>query len=393
MDDGLKLKERATEEVVKIQDKLLELSRRIHANPEVGYQEYKAVAWTTEPLERAGFRVERGLGGMPTAYLAAWGEGHPAVAFLAEYDALPAIGHGCGHNIIASSAVGAGLAAVAALGERPGMVAVVGTPAEEMGGGKVALARLGIFNRFDAVMMVHPGLRDTIATESLACTGIEVEFYGRAAHASAEPEKGINALDALVLAFNGINALRQHIRSDARIHGIITSGGDAPNIIPSHTAASFYVRARQEEYLDELGERVLMCLRGAAKATGACLEHRWADWRYAALKNNRPLMDAFAANVRALGRQPQPPEPTEGFASTDTGNVSVVAPTIHPSLAIAHPGTLRHSPEFARAAVSPEGDKGLLDASKAMAMTAIDVFTDPDLLQRIIADFQGSRHA
>lgn len=393
MNNSLSLKERTIEEVDKLQDKLVELSRRIHANPEVGFQEHKAMAWITQMLEGAGFRVERGISGMPTAFLATWGEGHPAVAFLAEYDALPEIGHGCGHNIIASSAVGAALASKAVGGERRGVFAVVGTPAEEMGGAKVPLARLGVFNQFDAVMMVHPGLRDTVATQSLACAGLEVEFYGRAAHASAEPEKGINALDALILSFNGINALRQHMRSDARIHGIITKGGDAPNIIPSHTAATFYVRARKEEYLDELGERVLMCLRGAAKATGASLEHRWADWRYAALRNNGPLMEAFAANLKALGRPPEPPDPAEGFASTDTGNVSVVAPTIHPSLAIAHPHSLRHSPEFARAAVSPEGDKGLLDAAKAMAMTAMDVFTDDNLVRRIIANFEEGHRA
>lgn len=393
MNNSLGLKETAMAEVDRLRAKLVELSQRIHANPELGFQEHKAMAWVTELLEGSGFRVERGLGEMPTAFLAAWGQGHPAVAFLAEYDALPEIGHGCGHNIIAASSVGAALAAKAALGQRRGMIAVVGTPAEEMGGAKVPLARLGIFNQFDAVMMVHPGLRDTVATQSLACAGLDVEFYGRAAHASAEPEKGINALDALVMSFNAVSALRQHMRSDARIHGIITKGGDAPNIIPSHTAATFYVRARNEEYLGELGERVLMCFRGAAKATGAAMEHRWADWRYASLRNNGPLMDAFSANLQALGRQPQPPEPAEGFASTDTGNVSVVAPTIHPSLAIAHPHTLRHSPEFARAAVSPEGEKGLLDAARAMAMTAVDVFTESSLIGRIIDDFQEGHRA
>lgn len=393
MNKSLNPKDRAIQEVDKLQGKLLELSRRIHANPEVGFQEHKAMAWITELLEGSGFRVERGIRGMATAFLATWGEGRPAVAFLAEYDALPEIGHGCGHNVIASSSVGAALATRAALGERRGTVAVVGTPAEETGGAKVPLARLGLFNQYDAVMMVHPGLRDTVETQSLACASLDVEFYGRAAHASAEPDKGINALDALVLSFNAVNALRQHMRSDARIHGIITKGGDAPNVIPSHTAATFFVRARHEEYLDELAERVLMCFRGAAKATGAALEHRWADWRYAALKNNGPLKEAFAANLKALGRRPEAPDAAEGFASTDTGNVSAVAPTIHPSLAIAHPHTLRHSPEFARAAVSPEGDKGLLDAAKAMAMTAIDVFADDNLVRRIIADFQEGHSA
>ncbi|MDP2727607.1 MAG: M20 family metallopeptidase [Dehalococcoidia bacterium] len=393
MNDTRSLKEQAIGAVEELQGKLVELSHRIHANPEIGFQEHKAVAWITEMLEGAGFRIERGIGGIPTACLATWGEGHPAVAFLAEYDALPGIGHGCGHNIIAASAVGAALATKAALGEPRGTVALVGTPAEEAGGAKIPLARLGLFNQFDAVMMVHPGLRDSVETESLACVGLEVEFYGRAAHAAAEPEKGINALDALILSYNSINALRQHLRSDARIHGIITNGGDAPNVIPSHTTASFYVRARHEDYLEELKERVLMCFRGAAKATGAGLEHRWSDWRYASLKNNRPMVEAFSANMEALGRRPQPPDPAEGFGSTDTGNVSVVAPTIHPVLAIAHPNTLRHSPEFARAAVSPEGDKGLLDAAKAMAMTAIDIITDTNLARRIMEDFKESLRA
>lgn len=393
MNDTVIPKEAAIEEIGRLQGKLVELSHRIHANPELGFQEHKAMAWITELMEEAGFRVERGIGGMLTAFLATWGTGRPAVAFLAEYDALPGIGHGCGHNIIAASAAGAALAVKAALGERPGTVALVGAPAEETGGGKVDLVRLGLFNQFDSVMMVHPGLRDSVITESLACAGLEVEFFGRAAHASVEPEKGINALDALILTFNAINALRQHIRDDARIHGIITQGGEAPNVIPAHTAASFYIRARHEDYLNELSERVLMCLRGAAKATAAGLEFRWSDRRYAALKNNQPLAEAFAANLEALGRYPQPPDPAEGFASTDTGNVSIVAPTIHPTLAIAHHATLRHSPEFVRAASSPEGDKGLLDAARAMAMTAIDILTDSSLVERIAADFQESHRA
>lgn len=393
MEDTLGRKKRAIQAVEERQGDLIQLSHRIHANPEVGFQEHQAVAWITALMEGAAFRVERGIGGMPTAFLATWGEGHPAVAFLAEYDALPGIGHGCGHNIIAASAVGAALATQAALVEPHGTVALVGTPAEEAGGAKVPLARLGVFNGFDAVMMVHPGLRDSVSMEALACIGLEVEFYGRAAHASAEPEKGINALDALMLGFAAINALRQHIRSDARIHGIITRGGDAPNIVPSHTAASLYVRARHDDYLDELGERVLMCFRGAAKATGAALEHHWSEWRYASLRNNGPLTEAFAANLEALGRHPQPPDPEEGLGSTDTGNVSVVAPTIHPCLAIASPGTLRHSPEFARAALSPQGDKGLLDAAKALAMTAVDILTNDALLQEIAADFRGGHGA
>lgn len=387
------LKPKAIKELTRLEPRLLELSHRIHANPELGFQEHRAAAWITELLEAEGFRVERGICDMPTAFQATWGAGRPAVAFLAEYDALPGVGHGCGHNIIAACAAGAAIAAKAALPKGSGQVAVVGSPAEEMGGGKVPLVRLGIFNQFDAVMMVHPGLRDSVVAESLACVGLDAEFFGRAAHASAEPEKGINALDALILSFNGINALRQHIRSDARIHGIITKGGEAPNIIPSHASASFYVRGRSEEYLEELGERVLMCLRGAAKATGAGFEHQWSDWRYAAMKTNLPLADAFSANLAALGRTPEPPDPSDGLASTDTGNVSVVVPTIHPSLAIAHRATLRHSPDFARAAASTEGDRGLLDGAKALAMTAIDVVTDSPLMERIATHFRESHRA
>lgn len=387
------VKDRAIQEIIRLQPVLLELSHKIHDNPELGFQEHRAAAWITDLMEAEGFRVERGIADMPTAFQATWGSGRPAVAFLAEYDALPGVGHGCGHNIIAASSVGAALATKAALQDAPGQIALVGSPAEEMGGGKVPLARMGIFNQFDAVMMVHPGLRDTVVAESLACVGLDVEFFGRAAHASAEPEKGINALDAIILSFNGINALRQHMPADARIHGIITRGGEAPNIIPAHTAASFYIRARNENYLEELGERVLMCLRGAAKATGAGFEHRWSDWRYAAMKTNSPLAEAFAANLRGLGREPVTPDSSEGLASTDTGNVSVVVPTIHPSLAIAHRTTLRHSADFAKAAISPEGDRGLLDAAKALSMTAIDVLGDPGLLQHIEADFKESHHA
>lgn len=393
MNDIAELKAAIVEEVGRLRDTLLELSHRIHANPEIGFQEYKAMSWIAEIAEGAGFHVERGTGGMPTAFRATWGQGRPAVALLAEYDALPGVGHGCGHNIIAASSTGAALAVKAVLGEASGTLALIGTPAEEMGGAKIPMVRLGTFNEYDAVMMVHPGLHDSVIAQSLACVDLEVEFFGRAAHAAAEPEKGINALDAMVLAFNGINALRQHIRSDARIHGIITKGGDAPNIIPDHTAANFYVRARRDDYLDELGERILMCFRGAAKATGAGLEHRWSDWRYAAMRTNVTLANAFAANLRALGREPHQPEPAEGFGSTDTGNVSVVAPTIHPSMSITQPNTLRHSQDFARAAVSPQGDKTLLDAATAMAMTAVDIFTDNNLVRRVNAEFRESHRA
>lgn len=385
------LKSRVVGRVDALRQEAEELSLRIHTHPELAFEEFQAQGWLSQYLEEKGFSVERGIGELPTAFRARYGSGEPQIAFLAEYDALPKLGHACGHNIIAAAAVAAATATKAAVEELGGCIVVMGTPGEETGGGKGVLVDRGAFQGLDVAMMVHPGVRNTVIARSVACLGLKVEFFGRAAHASARPEDGINALEALILSFNAIDSLRQHIRDRARIHGIVTDGGEAPNIVPAYAAASFLVRAEEEAYLEELREKVLNCFLGAALATGARLEHEWATVRYAAMRSNQALAEAFADNLRALGREVQPPNTNRGTGSTDMGNVSLVVPSIHPSIAIAPREVAGHTPEFALAAASEEGHRGLLDGAKAMAMTAVDLLTTPQLLSRIREEFcQGS---
>ncbi len=367
---------------------LAALSRRIHANPELGFQETKAAGWLTGYLADNGFSVEMGVCGLATAFRASYGCGAPVIAFLAEYDALPGLGHACGHNVIAGSAVGAGVASKVAVDRLGGTVVVFGTPAEELFGGKAIMAEKGAFSGIDAAMMVHPGIFDTAITRALACQNLDVEFFGHPAHAAAHPETGINALAALILAYNAIDALRQHIRDKARIHGIITDGGQAANIVPAHSAATFIVRAEENIYLEELKARVLSCFTGAATATGARLVHRWGEVKYEALRSNPTLARLFRDNLTSLGRKVSLADPNSAFGSTDMGNVSQVLPAIHPEVAIAPVGLSVHTPEFREAAASEAGMQGLADAATAMAFTLVDLAADPELMSRAKEEFQ-----
>lgn len=382
-----KYKKAAIAAVEAHRNSLVELSQRIHDNPELGFKEEKAAAWLTQLLEQEGFTVQRGVAELPTAFRASFGSGGPVIAMLAEYDALPKLGHACGHNLIATSTLGGALAAKEAATALRGTVLVMGTPAEELYGGKAYMVDRGVFAGVDAAMLVHPSSRTTVFASALACIGLEVEFFGKATHAAARPQEGINALEALILSYNNINALREHIRDRARIHGIITDGGEAANIVPAHAAGSFLVRAEDDEYLEELRERVLQCFHAGALATGARLEYRWSETRYQALHTNTALAELFAQNLRALGREVMPPRPNGGLGSTDMGNVSGVMPAIHPSIAICPEGVASHSPEFALAAASAEGHRGMLDAAKALAMTAIDLLGNPQALVRVKKEF------
>ncbi len=369
-------------------DALIALSLRLHSQPEVGFQEKKAAAWLADYLESEGFSVERGICDLPTAFRATDGRGKPAVGFLAEYDALPKLGHACGHNLIAASAVGAALGVRHVLRRRAGRITVVGTPAEEVGATKGLMAQRGAFDGLDAAMLVHPGSHDSASEQALACIGLNVEFLGKAAHAAVRPEDGINALNALILSFNAIDALRQHIPGTARVHGIITAGGEAANIVPHYAAGSFLVRALDLGYLEVLKDRVIGCFEGAARATGAQLRYQWTDDVYAPLRQNQPLANLFAQNLQMLGRAVSPPDTSgQGLGSTDMGNVSQVVPAIHPSLAIVPHRISLHSPEFAQAAGSSAGQEGMLLAAKAMAWTAADLILQPAELARVKADF------
>ena len=367
---------------------LNKLSLKIHTNPELGYQETKASGWLTDYLAERGFSIEMGICGLATAFRGGYGEGKPVIAILAEYDALPKLGHACGHNLIAASAVGAAIALKPVVDQLGGSILVIGTPAEEIYGGKVIMAERGAFSGVDVAMMVHPGTRDTATAQALACQTLEVEFLGRAAHAAAHPEAGINALEAMVQSFNAVNSLRQHIKSKARIHGIITDGGEAANIVPAHSAATFIVRAEDDSYLDELKQRVVSCFTGAATATGARLKYHWGDVIYAAMRNNLTLARLFKQNMESLGRRVKLVDPDSAFGSTDMGNVSQLVPSIHPEVAIAPEDVIVHSPEFALAAASEAGSRGLLDAAKAMAMTVVDLVSSPEVVSKIKKEFR-----
>jgi amidohydrolase len=384
------LKKSVLDDIETRREQLGELSLKIHSNPELGFQEVKAADWLTHYLEENGFSVERGICQLPTAFKASYGKGEPAIAILAEYDALPDFGHACGHNIIATCAVGAGVASRPVIDRLGGSILVIGTPAEELYGGKIIMADRGAFNGLDAAMMVHPGTNDSATIETLACQTLDIEFVGKAAHAAAGPEKGINALEAMLLSFASINSLRQHIRSTARVHGIITDGGEAANIVPAHSAGNFIVRAMDMDYLEELKEKVLNCFIGAATATGAQLQYKWDEVCYAPMRNNMTMALLFAENMESLGRSISFADTGQAFASTDMGNVSQIMPCIHAFVAIADEEVQVHSPEFASAAISDRGIKGMLDAAKAMAMTVVDLIASPETLAKVKEEFERS---
>ncbi len=367
---------------------LLELSRKLHDHPEIAMQEQQAAGWLTEYLKASGFATITGIAAMPTAFRAACGKGQPVIAFLAEYDALPGLGHACGHNLIATAAVAAALGARTVVNALGGTVQVVGTPAEELEGGKIAMLARGAFEGIDAALMLHPAAHDSATVRTLACISLETEFFGRESHAAAHPELGVNALEAMILSFNALDALRQHIKSDARIHGIITDGGRAANIVPAHSAGRFLVRAMDARYLTELKEKVLSCFRGAAASTGARLEYRWDESQYyAPMRNNETLARLYIANMAPLGREVPFYNADQSFGSTDMGNVSQAVPAIHTSVAIAQPGTSEHTPEFAALAREEKSFEAALQAATALAMTAIDLFNNPELVTQVKREF------
>jgi amidohydrolase len=387
------VKDLVGEAVDRLGDELESLSLRIHEHPELGYQEVKAAGWLSDFLERHGFKVERGVAGVETAFRGTvdTGEG-PTVAILCEYDALPAIGHACGHNVIATAGVGAG-AALATLRDRlpKGRVQVIGTPAEEGGGGKVKLIRGGVFKAVDAAMMIHGFDRWIMHQDLLGIVRCRFEFTGKAAHASADPWEGVNALDAVIQTFNNVSMLRQQVRPEARIHGIVNEGGAAANIIPEFASATFYVRAAELEYMWALQKRVIACAEGAARATGCTLKVvEQPDNAYEPMKRNGTLLELFRANARTFGVA-ESPESRERMGSSDVGNVSQVIPAIQPMVQIAPEGTPIHSRAFAEAAVKPLARDGMLKAAKIMAMTTCDLLANPALVKEARREFEAMK--
>jgi amidohydrolase len=377
----------ARERFESMRDVLVALSHRIHATPEVAFEEERAAAWCAETLDGAGFRVERGVHGLPTAFVARAGSGPLHVAFCAEYDCLPGIGHACGHNVIAAASVGAGIAAARVADDVGLTVSVVGTPAEERGGGKVLLLERGAFAGVHAALMVHPAPVDAVEPPTLAWSTFDVHYTGKSAHASAFPELGINAADALTVAQAAIGLLRQHMRRTDRVHGIVTDGGDAPNIVPAHAAATYIVRAQTLGELDDIRGRVVRCFEAGALATGSRLEIRPSGPDYADVRHDAAIAAIYRRNAEALGRS----FPDLGVlleraaASTDMGNVSQALPSIHPTIGIDSLPAVNHQPEFAAHCVRDAADRAVHDGGLALAWTAIDLATDAALTFRLRA--------
>jgi amidohydrolase len=360
---------------------LIALSHAIAADPELAYAETRAAGRCADALERGGLAVERGAYGLPTAFVARTGSRGPHVVLCAEYDALPGVGHACGHNIIAASAIGAGLALAAVADDVGIRVTVLGTPAEESGGGKVDLIRAGAFDGVDAAMMVHPAPYDQYSAAGLAIEEWEVVATGRASHASSAPELGRNALDGIVAGYTAIAMLRQHLAPLQQVHGIITDGGEAPNVVPERAAASYYLRAIDSVSLDDLRNRVRVCLEGAAMATGTTVQIRTVGNAYDPVKPNPALVEAFAQACRTIGR-PYTPDPKgeDAGGSTDFGNVSQLVPAVHGELAVHSWPVVNHQHEFAAHCVTEAGDRTMLDGAAALALTALRVAADPGML-------------
>jgi amidohydrolase len=380
-------KQGARERMTSAQAGLVDLSHRIHAHPEIGFEEERAAAWLCETLADAGFAVTRGVADLPTAFVARAGSGPLHVAICAEYDSLPGIGHACGHNVIAASAVGAGMA-IQKIADDVGLtVSIVGTPAEEGGGGKIIMLERGVFAGMHAAMMVHPAPMDAVTPRILAVSQFEVRYCGKAAHASAFPEHGINAADALTIAQTAIGLLRQHIHATDRVHGIVTKGGDAPNVVPAETTATYLVRARSLNDLDEIRGKVERCFEAGALATGAKLSIVDEHAPYAEMNHDAQLAAIYQRNAEAAGRF----FPDLGAAldraagSTDMGNVSRALPSIHPFIGIGSLPAVNHQPEFAAHCATPLADHALHDGALAMAWTAIDLATDPTVRARLLA--------
>ena len=392
MTDLAAVKDRLDEVVDRHADVLIAASHEIHAHPELGFEEHHAHQVLTELLTDAGLDVTPGAYGLATAFEGRAGTTGPTVAVLCEYDALPGIGHACGHNIIGTAGVGAAIAAAAVADELGGTLRVLGTPAEEGGGGKIVLAEAGAFEGVDAALMVHPAGVDLSRFTALAIQQLEVTYHGKAAHAAAAPQAGRNALDAAVLGYVNVAALRQHIRPDERIHGIFTDAGQAANVVPERAAATWYVRSPSVRGLGRLKERVLACLEAGASAAGCTMEHRWLDPGFADMVDNDPLLECYRANLARTGRTLVDPSPTDVVVgSTDMGNVSHVVASIHPMIAVSPPSVAIHTQDFVRYAAGPEGDRAVLDGAKAMAATVVDLWAEPGLLDQVQAAFAEAR--
>jgi amidohydrolase len=375
--------------LAEIRDEMRDVAHEIHGLAETGFEEHRSAALLEEMLERHGFQVQRGASGMDTAFVAESGREGPAIAFVCEYDALRGLGHACGHNLIGTGSAAAGIALAAALREAglPGRVRVVGSPAEEGGGGKIPLVRDGVFDEFDAALIFHPADRTIAVMYALACTHWRFAFTGRAAHAAADPDQGLNALDAFVHAYNGVSLWRQQLKDGARVHGFIAEGGTAPNIIPERSSGEFLTRARDHAYLEEMNVRFRAIFEAAAAATGCALELH-TDETYRDLRSNPVLAEHCHAHLDAVGLHPQDVVPWERVGSTDVGDLSYAAPTLHPEVAIIDEGVSCHTHEFREAADSDRGYDALVRGAEALARTGAEVAADATVREAVRAAFR-----
>jgi amidohydrolase len=390
----MKIKDAARERLESARENLVKLSHRIHANPELGWQEEKSSTWIADLMTAAGFDVRRGAADLPTAFVARAGSGPLHIAVCAEYDSLPQIGHACGHNVIAAMSAGAAIAAARVADEAGVTISLIGTPAEEAGnaGGKIKLLDSGVFDPAHAAMMVHPAPFDMGAPPIIAAALFDIEYTGKEAHASAFPERGINAADALTIAQTAIGLLRQHIRHSDRIHGIITRGGDAPNVVPAHTRAKYMARAASLEKLRELIPRVHRCFEAGALATGATLRIQGGDKPYAEMHHDPDLVALYRANAAEIGRKlidAAPGSDNRDFSraagSTDMGNVSIRVPSIHPMIGIDSMPAVNHQPEFTAHCIRPAADQAVFDGALAMAWTIIDAALHEQVRTRLLS--------
>ncbi|MEH7095125.1 M20 family metallopeptidase [Neobacillus vireti] len=372
-----------------IQNRLWEINDTLYHHPELGDQEYESMNLLVELLEQHQFSVEKGIVGRPTAFKAVYDskkEG-PTIAYLSEYDALPEVGHGCGHNMIGTMSAGAGVLLSKVLDEIGGRVVVLGTPAEETNGAKVPMAEQGVFDDIDAAMIVHPGDVSYESGESLAMDAIQFDFRGRTSHAAASPEKGINALDAVIQLFNGVNALRQHVTSDVRIHGIIKEGGVAANIVPDKAVAQFYIRAKERSYLNELVQKVVNIAKGASSMTGAEVHIENYELSYDNMVTNQTLSQLFTSNLLTTGVM-QVEKAKDSYGSIDMGNVSHVVPAIHPYIGLDSPGLVAHTREFADLTITDNSHQILSRGALALALTGYDLITNKDVFEKMKNEFR-----
>lgn len=384
------MKNQIIEEIQNIKEKLWEINDYIYSNPELGCEEFKATEKLTSFLKEHSFKVDFNISNRETAFKGVYDSNikGPTVAFLCEYDALPGIGHGCGHDMIGTISVGAAVALSKVIGKIGGKVEVYGTPAEETFGAKIDMAKEGVFDNVDVAMMMHPYGKTCESGSSLAMEALQFDFTGKSSHAASSPENGINALDAVILMFNGVNALRQHVTSDVRIHGIISEGGVAANIVPDKAVAKFYVRAQKKSYMKEVVQKVKNIAQGAAMMTGASVKISLYEPPFDDMNTNKNLSEAFNENLRMLGITDI--NPPENIGSLDMGNVSYIVPSIHPLLGIGNPKLSLHTEEMAKATVSEKAHNALLIGASALACTGYDVITNSDLLSKIKEEFIAS---